>query len=336
MSTLATILEIQRMSTEDGPGIRSTVFFKGCSLACSWCHNPESITKARQILWQEWRCIGCRSCVTACPQGARALSETGMVLDKTRCRDCGRCLDACPSLALERQGRRLTLPEVLDELLHDRAFFEESGGGVTLSGGEPVLQHRFAAALLDALEREGIHRALDTCGQAPRGPLLDLARRADLVLFDLKIADDDEHRRATGKGIKRIRENLLALAEQMRKEEGPGELWIRTPCIPGATTSRENILAIGAWIAAELDGLVSRWDLCAFNNLCRDQYSRLGHEWRFADTPLLTVGELDALEEIARESGVTPEIVHTSGPTQVERSSRKEMPTVDLRVGGCR
>ncbi len=314
----ANILEIQRMSTEDGPGIRTTVFFKGCSLDCSWCHNPESITSTREIVWHDWKCIGCTSCVEICPQGARALTDEGAVVDQSLCQDCGACIDECPSWAIERQGQSWSLEELMAELVKDRPFYEASGGGVTLSGGEPALQPGFVNALLEACRSEGIHTALDTCGMCRSDVLLDLSTRADLVLFDLKEIDGDRHRSFTGSHNRRIIENLRRVVEAIGQDEVTTELWVRTPLIPGATATEENIRGIGELLVQEVGDRLSRWDLCAFNNLCLDKYRRLGRSWSFAKTALLSANELETLAEVARSSGVASELVALSGPLRID------------------
>ena len=315
-----TILQIQRMSTEDGPGIRSTVFFKGCSLSCIWCQNPESLTRTQELQWMKTRCIGCRSCINACPEGALTLGEAGMVIDRTRCTVCVRCSDACPSTAMELIGKEWELDSLVTEVLKDRVYFEKSEGGVTLSGGEPSVHGRFAAALLRALKSRGIHTALDTCGQASWETLETLLTHTDLVLFDVKEIDPEKHRRLTGRSNELILENLIRLRRHIEAHAAPQTLWVRTPMVPNATACRENIEGIGNFLARELAGAVSRWELCAFNNLCRDKYLRLDQHWPYHNEPLMTKEEMEACAAVARASGVAPGIVHWSGPTRVERN----------------
>jgi len=311
----ATILNIQRMSTEDGPGIRTTVFFKGCPLSCTWCHNPESIDRAPRVIWQEQRCIGCRTCDTICEHGGLSPSPSGPRLDPAACRLCGACTDACPGGALERLGAEWEVEELAAEVAKDRAYFEESGGGVTASGGEPTLWADFSKSFFKRCRALGLSTALDTCGACSQKSLLALAAEADLVLFDLKHADEDRHRLFTGQSNRRIMENARALAKAL----GPKQrLWVRTPLIPGATATGENLLALGRFIASDLDGRVERWELLAFNNLCREQYRRLGRRWEFQDTPLLTRAELGRLLDAASASGFEPERIATSGPTLME------------------
>jgi pyruvate formate lyase activating enzyme len=315
------ILHLQRLSTEDGPGIRTTVFFKGCPLHCTWCHNPESLSSTLQAQWFSVRCIGCKTCVAACPNGCLSLTNGGLVIDRERCKVCGKCVEACPTGAREMVGRIVTVEEILAELLKDRAYYEKSGGGVTLSGGEPTLQPDFAEALLHGLKERGISTALDTCGLCTDHTLERLLPYTDLVLFDLKLRDLSAHQEYTGVSNERILENLEHIRDFIRDQDRHIDLWIRTPLIPGATCSEENLSAIGRHLADILDGTVSRWELCAFNNLCRDQYTRLGLEWEYAGTPLMTREELNRYEEIARASGVRPELVLATGATRAVESS---------------
>ncbi len=301
------------MSTEDGPGIRTTVFFKGCSLACTWCHNPESIDRAPRVIWQENHCIGCRTCDEICPNGALEHGPHGNTIDPGRCQDCGTCTDACPATALQQLGASWQLDDLVTEVVKDRAYFEESGGGITASGGEPALWPGFVGPFLERCRALGLHTALDTCGMCSDKALLTIADQTDLVLYDLKEIDPDKHRCFTGQGNEKILRNVKMLANT--RDLGK-QLWIRTPLIPGTTATEENLEGLGRFIADELDGGVGRWELCAFNNLCREQYRRLGWKWRFEETALLTRDELERLEAKARASGVDPDIVVGTGPTR--------------------
>jgi pyruvate formate lyase activating enzyme len=311
------ILHLQRLSTEDGPGIRTTVFFKGCPLRCAWCHNPESLSREPQIQWFPVRCLGCDTCLPACPDGCLTRTEAGLVIDRERCQGCGECAEACPAGAIELLGRTITVDELLGELCKDRAYYEASGGGVTLSGGEPTLQADFAEALLRGLKVEGIATALDTCGLCSPDTLDRLLPFTDLVLYDLKLYDLDLHRQHTGASNRQILDNLIHLRQVQSRMPQPFRLWIRTPLIPGATATLENLTALGGYLSDQLDGCVERWELCTFNNLCRDQYTRLGLEWAYARTPLMTAPELTSFEQIAITASKHPEIVIATGATRL-------------------
>ena len=310
------IAEIQRMSTEDGPGLRTTVFFKGCGLRCTWCHNPECISSKPQIHWIETRCIGCKTCQEVCTEAALSYSDDGVSINRNLCTVCGLCAEECPSTALELIGLDWQLQDLLEELLKDRAYFEKSGGGVTLSGGDPALQAPFAAALLKDLKNHGIQTAIDTCGICSNGALDLLLPNTDLVLYDIKEIDSEKHKAFTGNSVSAVLRNLLFICQHMKAHHIPGRLWIRTPIIPGATDSEDNIRGIGEFISANINGTIERWELCAFNNLCKDKYRRLGMEWEFAASELMGRSAMENLAAVARNSGVDPNIVHWSGSTK--------------------
>ncbi len=312
------VLEIMRMSTEDGPGIRTTVFLKGCPISCGWCHNPESIKPGPQLQWISTSCILCGICVATCPQGALTMTSEGIRIDRGRCRACGNCAEACPSGTLELMGREWTAEDLAGEIVKDRAYFETSGGGVTLSGGEAALQLEFCLELLKILRAKGIHTALDTCGMVPPAHLEKLLPFVDLVLFDIKEIDSKKHRAFTGSGNEKILENAKFVASYRKEHLRRHRIWIRTPLIPGATAAVKNVAGIGAFIAENLGNAVERWELCAFNNLCRDKYSRLGIDWEYADAALLTREEMESFAETARASGVNPAIVSWSGMTLLD------------------
>ncbi len=320
------VLEIQRMSTEDGPGLRTTVFLKGCPLHCSWCHNPESISPKPQLQWISSNCIGCQLCVAACPNNTLSYIENRIVINRDLCEACGICVEECPTGALEIMGKDTTVQEVANEVLKDKTYFEKSGGGITVSGGEPTLQADFTAAFLKIMKENGIHTAVDTCGMGTARAYEKILPYTDLILYDLKEIDSAKHKDFTGSPNEKILNNLLVISEWMKIHDFPKTLWIRTPVIPDATDTEENIAGIGKFMAQN-NIRPHRWELCAFNNLCNDKYLRLGRQWIFEKYDLLEAEKLNRLVEVARNSGVeSPEILWTgSAKSQNERITVKQI-----------
>jgi pyruvate formate lyase activating enzyme len=230
------VFDVKRFSLQDGPGIRTTAFFKGCPLSCRWCHNPESIRSRPEILYSRSRCVHTNGpCLNACPQGALTQGPDGVVIDRERCDGCGRCADVCPADALQLAGRRTTALELFEEVRRDRVFFDESRGGVTVSGGEPMQQPEFLAAFLALCRGAGLHTALDTCGFAPWSLFAGLLPLVDLFLYDLKPLDEAEHRRFTGVSNRLIHDNLRRLTV------AGAVVQIRMPMVAGITDGDGNI-----------------------------------------------------------------------------------------------
>ncbi len=223
---VARILEVKRFAIHDGDGIRTTVFFKGCPLKCIWCHNPEGIAFTPELAFYENKCLHCGSCIPACTQSAHSMTEKGHVLERALCIGCGQCEAACPSGALVFQGRETTVAQLLPQLLEDRDFYEASGGGVTLSGGECLMQAAFCVELLRRLKQEGIHTAVDTCGFVSRQTLDAVIPYTDIFLYDIKALDEDVHIACTGQSNRLILRNLLYLDSCGIKTE------IRIPFVP--------------------------------------------------------------------------------------------------------
>lgn len=292
-----TVLDIQRMSTEDGPGLRTTVFLKGCNLKCRWCHNPDSIDAKPLVQWEKVRCIGCGSCRTICPSGALQHLEEGIFIDRNLCNRCFSCSDCCPSGAINKRGLVYECNRLLQDLLKDKAYFGQEGG-ITLSGGEPLLQHDAALWLLSNLKKEGLGTALDTAGLIPLQYLLESLEHTDLLLYDLKCIDSATHRRFTGSDNRLILHNLVSIAS--RFENDLKRLWIRTPLIPGATANGDTVESIGSFIAEHLGNQVEKWELCAFNNLCEHKYEMLGWQWPYKGIPLMSRQEIDELTSIGQ------------------------------------
>ncbi|MFW9921687.1 MAG: glycyl-radical enzyme activating protein [Candidatus Thorarchaeota archaeon] len=308
------VLEIQKLSTEDGPGIRTSVFFKGCPLKCAWCHNPESIPNKQGIQWFEVKCIGCETCVKICPVKALTLNEDGLKIDRERCSICGLCVENCPSTALRIFGKEWTVNELLYEILKDKAYYEKSNGGVTVTGGEPFLQVEFITTFLKKCKDNNLHTALDTCGYTNQKNIEKLFNFVDLFLYDLKEMDTEKHKEFTGVGNEIILENCKWLVKKAK--ENNKAVWIRTPIIPNYTANEDNIRQIAKFIANELKNQIDRWDLLAFNNLAVDKYKRMDWDWKLEGEKLLTKEDMEYFYDIAIEEDVKN--VFWSGLTKKE------------------
>lgn len=317
------------MSTEDGPGIRTTVFLKQCPLKCIWCHNPESILKKPQLEWFKHKCIGCKICIETCQQGALSFDEIeGIRIDREKCISCGSCAEECPSTALHLLGTWWNLEDLFIEVEKDKIYYTKSKGGVTVSGGEPTLQPEFVRDFLKKCKENDISTALDTCGYASKKVYDTLLPHVDLVLLDIKEIDSEKHKKFTGVGNELILENAMYIANYM-KDHGK-KMWIRTPVIPQYTATEENIRGIGTFIVNKLNNIPERWDLLSFNNLCTGKYERLDLDWPLKDIPLMTKDEIEHLFKVAKDTGVKN--VQWSGLTKREEN----MGNISKREGGSK
>ncbi len=288
------VTNIQRYSLQDGPSIRTTVFLKGCPLDCWWCHNPEGLAPEQEVVRVESRCLRCRECVRACPQDiARMNSETE---DREACTHCGSCVRACPTGARQFAGLPMTVMDVLQEILKDSIFHDDSSGGVTFSGGEPLLQPEFLLALLRACRQAGIHTAVDTCGFVKESLLLQVAALADLILFDLKILDDARHRKFTGVSNQIILENLRELC---RKH---ANVWLRVPLLPGINDAPEELGAM-AEFAVSLSA-IRQVSLLPYHRTGVQKFRRFGRDYRLADTVPPSAAEIQAASEVFGAHGL--------------------------------
>lgn len=289
------IFDIKRYSVHDGPGIRTTVFLKGCPLTCWWCHNPESRDPAPVLHFDAERCLGCHACVAACPEGAAIALEGSSSTDLDRCVVAGACAEACPSEARQIVGRRYTPEEVVAEVVRDRVFFDESGGGVTFSGGEPLLQWSFLLETLELCGRQGLHRAVDTTGASSPDVLMKVARHTDLFLYDLKVMDPARHREVTGTPLRTITNNLVRLLS------AGARVWIRIPLVPGVSDG--DNLDHAATFLEGLDG-VEAVHLLPFHPPARDKHRRFGVDWRLPDDLALPDGYAEEAAHRLRRHGL--------------------------------
>jgi len=291
------IFDIARYCIHDGPGIRTTVYFKGCPLNCLWCHNPEGIRPEPQISYWKERCIGCGNCISACPNGA-VFHETdnSIGIDSSKCLVCGLCAEGCNSLALELVGKEIAVDELMAVIEKDKPFYEESGGGVTFSGGEPFMQPFFLQKILSECRKKKIHTAVETSGFCNSEIFLETAENIDLFLFDIKLMDSGRHQKATGVSNERILKNLSNLIEKGYN------VIVRFPLIPGINDDSENIESLGRF----LSGLkrIPALHILPFHDLGREKALRFGGQDKMAGKKPPEREDVEIIADVLRKKNI--------------------------------
>ena len=290
--TTGTVFNIQRYSIHDGPGIRTTVFLKGCPLDCWWCQNPESQLSGQEMIFWGDRCIGCGACSTICPSDAIQIKNGIPVTEKEKCILCEKCIEKCPALAREMIGKKLTTEEVIKEIEKDLVFYEESDGGVTFSGGEPLRQSEFLESLLICCQKKKIHTAVDTSGYISWEILNKISPKVDLFLYDLKLMDNERHKKYTGVSNELILENLKKLSSVHNN------ILVRFPVIPGINDDYQNIKEIGKFLSSLKIAQVS---LLPYHYIGIDKYRRLGMTYRLAGIQSPSEERLSEVSAILRK-----------------------------------
>lgn len=293
------VFKIQRHCLHDGPGIRTLLFLKGCPLQCAWCFNPESQSTRPEVMHFPDKCLGCLECRSVCPRpGAIVVTEQGVTIDRTVCDGCGLCAEACPGGAMSLFGRPMTVAEALEVVLRDRVFYDRSGGGLTLSGGETAGQPDFAAAILERCREEGISTAVETSGLASWPDLRRLVDQADLILYDLKLIDPAEHRRWTGA------DNDLILANAEKVAASARKMIIRVPLITGVNDSPANLSATAEFVTRRLSN-VTEIHLLPYELFGEAKYDRLDRPYRLAGLERPDEETVQACRDLVAGYGLT-------------------------------
>lgn len=292
------ITDIQRFSLNDGPGIRTTVFFKGCNMRCTWCHNPETLSFKPQLLFYPEKCIYCGKCFHICPTKAHKIEKDYHVLDRSLCVNCGKCAEFCYPEALVMSGKKMTVEEIMAEIRQDKPYYDQSGGGVTLSGGEVLCHTEFAAELARACKEEGISVAIETNLSLPLAQIRPLLRYVDLIMADCKLLDDGLHQKYTGISNQTVLENIRAIREI--------PMIVRTPLIPGVTATEENLRGIGGFLAGKENLLY--YELLNFNPLGGSKYRSLDAPHAFDGARPYSPEALENFRAMAAAGGVTVKV----------------------------
>ncbi|HBH87843.1 MAG: glycyl-radical enzyme activating protein [Smithella sp.] len=301
------ITDIAKFSVNDGPGFRTNVFLKGCPLRCEWCHNPETIPTYPEVYWKKRLCVQCGACMEACPRDAinppiepelaNIEGSNYHKIDRAKCDNCLKCIDACKYDALELVGKTMSVSEVIDVVEQDKPFYKTSGGGMTLSGGEPTMHPAFSLELLKEAKRRVIHTCVDTNGYCNFSILEEMAEYTDIFLFDLKHLDSAKHFEKTGVKNELILKNLELLCKK------DSDIWVRIPVIPGFNDDIDFHTKASVYLAS-LTGNIKRVDLIPFHNYCQDKYSWLGRKWSYSEIDAVNPSFLEIHADLYRQYGL--------------------------------
>lgn len=293
----AMIFDVKHYAIHDGPGIRTTIFFKGCPLRCLWCANPESQATGPEVFYAQSHCTLCGECAKVCPNGAIQMDGETRTYDRCQCGGCGRCVQVCPSDALELCGTVVDERSLWERIKDDRAFWDHSGGGVTLSGGEPLIQYEFVSQFLSRCKDNYVHTAIETCGHVPESNLREVLPHVDLFIFDFKAEDAALHKRLIGTSNHRIKTNLATILSK------PVDILIRMPLIPGLNDAPAALRAVGGFLAKARPGV--RFELLGYHRLGISKYDRLGKPYTLTDVEAVSAKRLDEVKAHLKDFDLT-------------------------------
>ena len=283
------VFDIQHYAVYDGPGIRTTIFLKGCPLKCLWCHNPESQELKIEISYFKEKCLGCEKCVEACPNDSLSLTQDGIIRNKNKCTVCGSCVIACPNEVMQKIGEKMAVNEIIDIVVRDKPFYENSGGGITISGGEPTIQIDFLLNLLKAFKDNDIYTAIETCGFFKEKIIDVLVKLVDLFLFDIKLIDPNEHKRFTNVSNEKILSNFMKIHSIVGNER----IIARIPIIPGVNTDVKTIEGIANFL--KKIGYSRPVHLMPYNKMAKTKYEKIGKGEIYQDMGDLTEEKLNLI-----------------------------------------